>query len=69
MRTDRMSGVRSWHKQCRYCGKGYTLTNFMKRQQPWHNLRDLDGKRLSDTHLIACATKAGKAANPGSMRA
>lgn len=40
---------------CPYCGKRYLLTNYMSRESL--NLRDDNGRRLKDTHLIACYRK------------
>ncbi len=46
---------------CRYCGKRYQLTNWMKRK----NLgRDDQGRLLGDTHQAACWKKL-KAPNAG----
>ena len=42
---------------CRYCGKRYMLTNFMRRKNP---VRDASGRLLDDTHKIACHRKNGE---------
>lgn len=39
---------------CRYCGKRYMLTNWMRKRR---SERDENGFLLSDTHLIACHRK------------
>lgn len=49
---------------CPYCGQRYTRTNWMRRDA--NTDCDDDGRRLIDTHLIACwqRHKAGNAARP-----
>ena len=42
---------------CPYCGQRYRLTNFMRRT----GLKDDQGRRLSDTHLIACWNRVSRA--------
>jgi len=40
---------------CPYCGKRYLFTNYMSREKL--ALMDKAGRRLTDTHLIACYRK------------
>ena len=57
-------GVRTWRLDCRYCGKGYTMTNWMSLAGRGEVYQGFDGKYISDKHERACERKA-RAGTPG----
>lgn len=49
-------GIRVWRVDCRYCGRIYTLTNWMSLGE-YDSYIGLDGKRVEDKHQRACERK------------